>query len=167
MQELFEGTILTFEEIAQRTGVSPSTICRYAQSGGWRRPPGAHRKTLPDWREVSPARLKGYPLARRVRYLAERLVEQMESDPAIDPYDLAWALEMLEMAKGEDRPRCGLSLKSRARRAAKRLIEAMERDPNADPHDLAWALEMLKESPPRTAEEGRRPRGARDPASSP
>ena len=89
--------------------------------------------------------LRGRALARRLRELAERWLDEMEREPAREPHDLAWVLEMLKQAKLEERrrrPRRPLA--ARARAAAERLLDVMESDPDSDPYDLAWVLEMLR-----------------------
>jgi hypothetical protein len=82
---LYERSTLTYAEIARQTGVSQASVCRYAQAGGWRRPPGAPRATTAANGLPGPS-LKGRMLARRLRDICGRYLDDMERQP--DPRDM-------------------------------------------------------------------------------
>ena len=140
MRLLFERSTLTYAEIAQKTGVSQATISRYAHAGGWRRPRGAPKATafangLPS------SQLKRRALARRLRDICQRYLDEMEQDP--DPrdfYDCRSVLAMLEMAKEAERRKPRRPLAVRARAIAERYLDQMEKDPEIEPEMLAWVL---------------------------
>jgi hypothetical protein len=69
----------------------------------------------------------------------------MEQDP--DPrgfYDCSTVLEMLRMAKEEERRKPRRPLIARARGIAERYLDQMEKDPEVEPEMLAWVLKMLE-----------------------
>jgi hypothetical protein len=102
---LVEGTVLTYSEIAARTGVAQASICRWTRDGQWKRPLFAPRATdtVPSHR--AGARLKARTLAARLSALAERYIRELEEAPSVDPDQLREALELLKMAKLAARPK--------------------------------------------------------------
>jgi len=105
VRRLIEQTILTYGEIAAKTGVGRASICRWTRDGGWTRPAFAPRATdtIPTAR--ASARLKRRTLAARLSALAERHVREMEDSACVDADTLATALELLKMAKWAARPK--------------------------------------------------------------
>jgi len=63
---LVEGSVLTYAEIAAKTGVACASICRWTRDGGWKRPLFAPRATdsVPSAR--AGARLKARTLHARL-----------------------------------------------------------------------------------------------------
>ena len=100
-----EQTVLTYSEIAAKTGVAPASICRWTRDGKWQRPLFAPRATdtVPSAR--AGARLKARTLAARLAALAERHIRELEASASVDPDQLAEALELLKMAKLAARPK--------------------------------------------------------------
>jgi hypothetical protein len=45
VRDLVEGSVLTYSEIAARTGVRRASICRWTRDGKWQRPLFAPRAT--------------------------------------------------------------------------------------------------------------------------
>ncbi|HEY5850822.1 MAG TPA: hypothetical protein VIT62_08685 [Lysobacter sp.] len=105
MRHLIETTLMTYAQIAARTGVPPASICRWAQNGKWVRPLFAPRATdtVPRWR--ASAKLRRRTLAARLHALAERAVRELEASPRVDLAQLREALEVLKMTKLAERPR--------------------------------------------------------------
>ena len=105
VRRLIEQTLMTYGEIAARTGVAPASICRWTRDGGWQRPLFAPRATdtVPRWR--ASAKLRRRTLASRLSALAERYVRELEASPGVDLARLREALELLKMTKLADRPR--------------------------------------------------------------
>jgi hypothetical protein len=105
VRDLVEGSVLTYAEIAARTGVAPASICRWTRDGGWKRPVFAPRATdtVPSAR--AGARLKARTLHARLAALAERHIRELEDAPSVDADKLAEALELLKMAKLAARPK--------------------------------------------------------------
>jgi transcriptional regulator with XRE-family HTH domain len=140
----YERSTLTYAEIARRTGVSPASVSRYAQAGGWRRPPGAPKATAFANGLPSP-RLKGRMLARRLRDLCGRYLDDMERQP--DPRDMPdcdAVLAMLRMAREAERRKPRRPLAARARALAERYLDHLERAPEPDLEGLAWVLKMIE-----------------------
>jgi hypothetical protein len=104
-RQLIEQTVLTYGEIAARTGVGRASICRWTRDQGWQRPLFAPRATdtVPSAR--ASARLKARTLAARLREQAERAIRELEESQSVDLDKLAQALELLKMAKLAARPR--------------------------------------------------------------
>ena len=105
VRHLIETTLMTYAQIAARTGVPPASICRWAQNGKWVRPLFAPRATdtVPRWR--ASAKLRRRTLAARLHALAERAVRELEASPRVDLAQLREALEVLKMTKLAERPR--------------------------------------------------------------
>jgi len=105
VRHLVETTLMTYAQIAGRTGVAPASICRWTRDGAWARPLFAPRATdtVPRWR--ASARLKRRTLAARLHALAERAIRELEAAPAVDLAQLREALELLKLTKLADRPR--------------------------------------------------------------
>ena len=102
---LIEQSVLTYTEIAAKTGVAQASICRWTRDGGWRRPLFAPRATDTVPTARAGARLKARTLAARLAALAERHIRELEDSACVDPDKLAEALELLKMAKLAARPR--------------------------------------------------------------
>src|SRR4051812_38015943 len=84
VRHLVETTLMTYAEIAQRTGVLRATIWKWSTPRQWMRPTFAPRytHTVPAWR-AGRAR-KRRVLAMRVVALAERYVCALEAASAVD-----------------------------------------------------------------------------------
>src|SRR5215210_1426097 len=105
VRRLIEQSVLTYSEIAAKTGVAPASICRWTRDGGWQRPLFAPRATDTVPRARASAKLKARTLAARLSALAERCVRELEESARVDPEKLSDALELAKMAKLADRPR--------------------------------------------------------------
>jgi hypothetical protein len=105
VRRLVETTLLSYREIARRTGVSNPSISRWASAGAWARPLFAPRAsdTVPRWR--ASARLRRRTLAARIQALAERCVRELEASAGVDLAKLREALELLKMTKLAAHPR--------------------------------------------------------------
>lgn len=155
---LYERSTLAYAEIARETGVSQASVCRYAQAGGWRRPPGSPKATTSANGLPSP-RLQGRMLARRLRDICGRYLDDMERQPDLrDLPDGNAVLAMLRMAKEEERRKPRRPLAARA--VAERYLDQLERDPEPDPEASPGSSRCWR---PR----GRRRRWRQRPASSP
>jgi len=99
VRRLVEGTTLSYNQIAARTGVAPASISRWTRDGSWKRPLFAPRAsdTVPTAR--ASARLRRRMLGARLTALAERHIVELEAAPLVDADKLAEALELLKMAK--------------------------------------------------------------------
>jgi len=99
VRHLVETTLMTYAEIAQRTGVALGNIWRWASNGNWMRPAFAPRstRTVPTWRAGRQRRRR--MLAVRCLALAERYVRALEAAPALDAARLREARALLSMAK--------------------------------------------------------------------
>jgi hypothetical protein len=99
VRHLIEQTVLTYGEIAARTGVGRASICRWTRDGGWKRPAFAPRATdtVPSAR--ASAKLKSRKLAARLFALADRYVRELEATPGVDLDKLGEALELVKMAR--------------------------------------------------------------------
>src|SRR4051795_8023894 len=90
---LYERTTLRHREIAEQAGVSKTSVHGWALAGGWTRPAGAPEGAPPGGgtgragaakapllgsNGLPAPRLKGRMLAKRLRELAERYLEEME-----------------------------------------------------------------------------------------
>jgi hypothetical protein len=161
----FERTTLTYAEIARETGVSPASVSRYAFAGGWQRPPGAWRNNAFTNGLPGPP-LRGRMLARRLRDICERYLDEMEQKPDLkDLYDCGTVLAMLQMAKETERRRPRPPLAARARVIAERYLDELESDPQRDLEQLAWVVKMLETA--RAEEALARTRPAPKPAREP
>jgi hypothetical protein len=105
VRRLIEGTVLTYSEIAAKTGVGRASICRWTRDQNWQRPLFAPRATdtVPSAR--ASARLKRRTLAARLSALAERHIRELEASACVDPDKLAEALELLKLARLAARPK--------------------------------------------------------------
>lgn len=162
---LFERSTLTYAEIARATGVAPGSVSRYAHAGGWRRPPGAPKPASSANGLPSP-QLKGRMLARRLRDICGRYLDEMERTP--DPRDFPdWGavLAMLQMAKEAERRKPRRPAAARARALAERYLDQLEADPERDVEQLAWVLKLLETA--RAEEALAKTRAAREPAREP
>src|ERR1043165_1680495 len=103
VRHLVETTLMTYAEIAQRTGVLMGTIWLWSKTRNWVRPAFAPRftHTVPTWR-AGRAR-KRRMLAVRVVALAGRYVRALEAAPARDAARLREARALLADAKLADR----------------------------------------------------------------
>ena len=99
VRRLIEQSVLTYRQIAARTGVSTGTISYWTRDGGWKRPPFAPRAcdTMPAPRAST--KLRRRTLAARLDALAERHVRELEESACVDPVKLGEALELLNMAR--------------------------------------------------------------------
>jgi hypothetical protein len=99
VRRLFEQTVLTYHQIAARTGVSIGSISNWAYDGAWKRPLFAPRSndTVPTAR--AKAKTKRRELAARLVALAERHVRELEESERVDPDKLAEGMELLRMAR--------------------------------------------------------------------
>lgn len=105
VRRLIEQSVLTYGEIAQKTGVGRASICRWTRDFGWTRPLFAPRATDTVPRERASAQLRRRTLAARLAALAERYVRELEASPGIDLGKLADAFELMKMSKAAARPR--------------------------------------------------------------
>lgn len=154
---LFERSTLTYAGIAEQTGVSPASISRYAHAGGWRRPAGAPKATAFANGLPSP-KLRGRMLARRLRDICQKYLDEMERNPdPRDSDDCGTVLTMLGMAREEERRKPRRPLAARARAIAARYLDQLERDPEPDLEQLAWVLKMLEVAREEEALQRRRP----------
>jgi hypothetical protein len=105
VRRLVEQTVLTYSEIAAKTGGGRASICRWTRDGKWQRPLFAPRATdtVPNAR--AGARLKLRTLFARLAALAERHIRELEQSASVDADKLAEALELLKMAKLGARPK--------------------------------------------------------------
>src|SRR5581483_3791852 len=99
VRRLIEESVLTYGEIAARTGVGRASICRWTRDGGWKRPAFAPRATDTVPRARASARLKARTLAARLYAQAERAVRELEETPGVDLDKLGEALELMKMAR--------------------------------------------------------------------
>lgn len=111
VRHLVETTLMTYAEIAQRTGVNRGTIWHWSKHGKWLRPGFAPRSThtVPAWRAGRTRKRR--MLAVRLVALAERTVRALEAASAVDAARLREALALLAMAKlaaGPNTPRARL-----------------------------------------------------------
>src|SRR3954453_6765764 len=104
VRHLVETTLLTYAEIAQRTGVNRGTIWHWSKHGNWLRPGFAPRSTwtVPAWR--AGRHRKRRMLGVRLVALAERYVQALEAASALDAPRLREARALLTMAKLAARP---------------------------------------------------------------
>jgi hypothetical protein len=108
VRRLIEQTTLTYKQIGAKTGVSAGTVGVWTRGGGWKRHPFAPRAsdTVPTAR--AGRRLKLRMLGHRLHLLAERCVQELWDDPAVDLDRLIEAMQVLQMArlyvKGRGRP---------------------------------------------------------------
>jgi hypothetical protein len=105
VRHLIEQTVLTYGEIAARTGVGRASICRWTRDGGWQRPAFAPRATDTVPTARASAKLKSRKLAARLFALADRYVRELEATPGVDLDKLGEALELVKMARLAARPR--------------------------------------------------------------
>lgn len=101
VRRLIETTALTYRAVAAATGVSIATIARHAAAEGWCRPvPPRSIRPTPEARR----RARRAELAARLLRRAERLVEEIETDPRATPAALAGAARLLKLSERLDRP---------------------------------------------------------------
>ena len=105
VRDLVEGSVLTYAEIAAKTGVAPASICRWTRDSAWQRPLFAPRATDTVPTARAGARLKARTLAARLAALAERHIRELEASASIDADKLGEALELLKLAKLAARPK--------------------------------------------------------------
>jgi len=112
VRHLVETTLMTYAEIAQRTGVARATIWHWSNIRKWMRPGFAPRwtHTVPAWRAGRTRKRR--MLAVRLVAIAERIVRALEAASALDAVRLREARALLAMAKlaaGPNTPRARLS----------------------------------------------------------
>jgi hypothetical protein len=151
VRDLVENSVLTYAEIAAKTGVGRASICRWTRDAGWKRPLFAPRATdtVPSAR--AGARLKARTLAARLAALAERHIRELEAAERVDPERLAEALELLKLIKLAARP------KQRQRKAEKITADAALRALNEtwemEPRPLLRAMRSAGVKPEYAPEE--------------
>jgi len=154
VRHLVETTLMTYAEIAQRTGVARGTIWHWSNTRKWMRPGFAPRwtHTVPAWRAGRARRRR--MLAVRLVALAERTVRALEAASAVDVARLREARALLAMAKlatGPHTPRARLLAAVRPVADPKpraRVIAEPEHDPEKhvlDP-DRGWVPVFGKRS---------------------
>jgi hypothetical protein len=143
---LYERSTLTYREIANETGVAKASVSYWALSGGWTRPPGAAKRNSLGTNGLPSPALKGRVLAKRLREIAERYLDEMERDWDVRSFqDCATVLHLLKEAKLlEQRRRPRRPLAVRARGSAERYLNQMEKTPEVEPEMLGWVLTMLE-----------------------
>jgi hypothetical protein len=139
VRHLVETTLMTYAEIAQRTGVARGTIWHWSSHGKWMRPGFAPRwtHTVPAWRAGRQRRRR--MLAVRLVALAERYLHALEAASAIDAARLREARALLAMAKlatGPNTPRSRLLAVVRPVAEAKPRARAIA-DPGGKGSDIA------------------------------
>jgi hypothetical protein len=139
VRHLVETTLMTYAEIAQRTGVARGTIWHWSNTRKWMRPGFAPRwtHTVPAWRAGRTRRRR--MLAVRVVALAERYVRALEATPAVDIVRLREARVLLAMARlatGPHTPRSRLLAVVRPVADPKPRARAIA-DPSANGIDVA------------------------------
>ncbi len=139
VRHLVETTLMTYAEIAQRTGVARGTIWHWSSHDKWMRPSFAPRwtHTVPAWRAGRQRRRR--MLAVRLVTLAERYVRALEAAPALDAARLREARALLSMAKlamGPNTPRSRLLAAVRPVADAKPRARVVA-EPSADGIDIA------------------------------
>ena len=104
VRHLVETTLMTYAEIAQRTGVVRATIWKWSKTRKWLRPTFAPRwtHTVPAWRAGRQRRRR--MLGVRCLALAERYVGALEAASAVDAARLREARALLAKAKLAARP---------------------------------------------------------------
>ena len=132
VRKLVEDTILTYAEIASRTGVAPASICRWARDGGWKRPLFAPRATDTVPLPRASAHLRRRTLFARLTALAERAIRELEEAESVDPERLAEALELVKLTKLAARPR--------RRGETAKATAAMAQTFNAGPREVLRGL---------------------------
>jgi hypothetical protein len=132
---LYERTTLRHREIADRAGVSKTSVHGWALAGGWTRPAGAAKAPLLGTNGLPAPRLKGRMLAKRLRELAERYLDEMEKDfDTRDAGQCAVVLNFLKEAKLLEQPRKPRRpLAVRARGIAGALARPAREGAGADP----------------------------------
>jgi hypothetical protein len=141
---LFERTCLSCGEIAVRCGVSQCAVSRWSHAGRWQRPPGAPKAWSLADHGLQPWALKGRLLARRLREIAERLIEEIEREPTVPYHGLTSALHCLQWARDLERRKPRPNGARHVRKIAEDMIEKLENNPDADPLDLAWVIKLLQ-----------------------
>ncbi|MEJ0076718.1 MAG: hypothetical protein WDO17_14950 [Alphaproteobacteria bacterium] len=139
VRHLVETTLMTYAEIAQRTGVNRGTIWHWSKHGKWMRPGFAPRytHTVPAWR--AGRRRRRRMLAVRLVAIAERTVRALEAAGAADAARLREARALLTMAKratGPNTPRARLLAAVRPVAEAKPRVRVIA-DPIGKGIDLA------------------------------
>lgn len=101
VRRLIEATTLNYSDISKKTGVGRASISRWARDGQWTRPMDAPRATdrMPTHR--ASRKLRQRRLAERLHALAERMIRELESAPAVETEALMQALQVLKMARLE------------------------------------------------------------------
>jgi hypothetical protein len=132
VRRLVEGSVMTYAEIAAKTGVACASICRWTRDGDWQRPLFAPRATDTVPTERASANLRRRTLAARLTAQAERAIRELEESPSVDLDHLADALELLKLVKLAARPR--------RRGESQKAIEAMARTHSAPPREVMRGL---------------------------
>jgi hypothetical protein len=170
VRALFEGTALSFKQIAKRTGTSHGTVRLWARKGHWRRYPFAPRAS-----DAMPAARAGRRLQLRVLEdklagLAERCVRESWNDPGVGLDRLLQAMAVLKAARRDarahrrrprapDPPARSGADELRRDAAIRTALAGMRRGPIDAVPDAAMAL--LEETPLVPGRDPPRPRGPR------
>ncbi|MDP2409783.1 MAG: hypothetical protein Q8M26_05805 [Pseudolabrys sp.] len=101
VRALIEHSVLTYGEIAVRTGVGRASICRWARDQSWVRPAGAPRATDTVPRRRAGRKLKLRMLAERLLAVAERHIRALETSEHVTLNQLMEALQAVKMARLE------------------------------------------------------------------
>jgi hypothetical protein len=141
VRALFEGTALSFKQIAARCGTSHGTVRLWARHGNWRRYPFAPRPSdnMPAAR--AGRRLQLRVLEDRLAGLAERCVRETWNAPGVDIDRLVQAMAVLKAAR-------------RDARAHRRLPRAPDPPPRSGADDIRRdaairaALADMRQGPP-------------------
>ena len=108
VRRLIEQTPLSYKQIAATTGVSAATVGVWTREFRWPRHPFAPRPTDTVPTARAGRRLKLRMLGHRLHTLAERCVQELWDNPAVDLDRLIEAMQVLQMArhyvKGRGRP---------------------------------------------------------------
>ncbi|CAN5350590.1 hypothetical protein BH11PSE4_BH11PSE4_20900 [soil metagenome] len=101
VRDLIENSVLTYKQIAAKTGVRAGTVGRWAREAGWQRHPFAPVASDKVPKERAGRRLKLRMLGTQLHQLAERCVREMWDSPAVDLDRLIEAMQVLKMARLE------------------------------------------------------------------
>lgn len=101
VRDLIENSVLTYKQIAAKTGASAGTVGRWAREGGWQRNPFAPVASDQVPKERAGRRLKLRLLGTQLQQLAERCVREMWDSPLVDLDRLIEAMQVLKMARLE------------------------------------------------------------------
>jgi hypothetical protein len=101
VRDLIENSVLTYKQIAAKTGVSAGTVGVWARGAGWPRHPCAPVASDKVPTKRAGRRLRLRMLGTQLHQLAERCVRDMWDSPAVDLDRLIEAMQALKMARLE------------------------------------------------------------------